>query len=148
MNMVRAGVVSHPSDWRWCSYGELSGGRERYRLIDRPYFGRAMGRDPDESGFADYYRNCLDSVVSAGGVEREGVWTESLAVGSETYVRDVAAAVTNRRQLDVEHKESELNRTALRQGFLGGRIRLSAFPVTSCRGPPPLEPLESINPQN
>ena len=34
MNMVRAGIVEHPRDWRWCGYDELVGIRKRYRLID------------------------------------------------------------------------------------------------------------------
>ena len=35
LNMVRARVVSHPEQWRWCSYAELAGRRQRYRLVDR-----------------------------------------------------------------------------------------------------------------
>ena len=34
MNMVRAGVVGHPSDWDWCGYREVAGLRERYRILD------------------------------------------------------------------------------------------------------------------
>jgi putative transposase len=33
LNMVRAGVVSHPQEWRWCEYDELAGSRQRYRLV-------------------------------------------------------------------------------------------------------------------
>ena len=35
MNMVRAGVVRHPRDWRFGGYQELSGNRKRYRIIDQ-----------------------------------------------------------------------------------------------------------------
>jgi hypothetical protein len=31
LNMVRAGVVTHPSAWAWCGYEELVGERQRYR---------------------------------------------------------------------------------------------------------------------
>lgn len=34
MNMVRAGKVSHPRQWRWCGYDELTGRRQRYRILD------------------------------------------------------------------------------------------------------------------
>jgi len=34
LNLVRAGLVHHPSEWRWCGYDELTGGRQRYRLLD------------------------------------------------------------------------------------------------------------------
>jgi putative transposase len=30
LNMVRAGVVRHPSEWPWCGHGELAG--EKWRL--------------------------------------------------------------------------------------------------------------------
>ena len=32
MNMVRAGVVSHPSDWEWCGYREVAGRLGRRRI--------------------------------------------------------------------------------------------------------------------
>jgi putative transposase len=34
LNMVRAGVVSHPAQWPWCSYSEWMGQRRRYGVID------------------------------------------------------------------------------------------------------------------
>ena len=34
LNMVRAGVVSHPSEWQWTGYNELLRPKSRYRLID------------------------------------------------------------------------------------------------------------------
>lgn len=34
MNMVRAGVVSHPSEWEFCGYNEIQEPRQRYSLID------------------------------------------------------------------------------------------------------------------
>ncbi len=43
LNMVRAGVVSHPSAWRWCGHGELVGERNRYRLIDRDGLSDLLG---------------------------------------------------------------------------------------------------------
>ncbi|MCJ7642491.1 MAG: transposase, partial [Desulfobacterales bacterium] len=34
LNMVRAGVVSHPSEWPFCGYHEIQSPRQRYSLID------------------------------------------------------------------------------------------------------------------
>jgi len=34
LNMVRAGVVSHPSEWPWTGYSDLLRPKNRYRLID------------------------------------------------------------------------------------------------------------------
>jgi putative transposase len=34
LNMVRAGVVEHPSEWEFCGYNEILAPRQRYALID------------------------------------------------------------------------------------------------------------------
>ena len=34
LNMLRAGVVKHPIDWKYCVYHELVGMRKRYCIID------------------------------------------------------------------------------------------------------------------
>jgi len=34
MNMVRAGVVAHPSEWNESGYKEIQSPRHSYRLID------------------------------------------------------------------------------------------------------------------
>ena len=34
LNMVRTGVVNHPSQWRWSGHDELTGTRSRYRILD------------------------------------------------------------------------------------------------------------------
>ncbi|WP_155326107.1 transposase [Desulfosarcina ovata] len=33
LNMVRAGVVSHPSEWKWSGFHEIQSPKTRYRLI-------------------------------------------------------------------------------------------------------------------
>ena len=35
LNMVRAGVVAHPSEWSWSGYNEIQTPKERYTLINR-----------------------------------------------------------------------------------------------------------------
>ena len=34
MNMVRAGVVSHPKEWPFCGYHEIQNPLQRYGIID------------------------------------------------------------------------------------------------------------------
>ena len=34
LNMVRAGVVTHPSEWSFCGYEEIQNPRQRDSLID------------------------------------------------------------------------------------------------------------------
>jgi len=43
LNMVRAGVVKHPSEWPHSGYGEIQNTPERYRLIDRKALMQLIG---------------------------------------------------------------------------------------------------------
>ena len=35
LNMVRVGVVNHPSEWKTCGYNEILNPSDRYTLIDQ-----------------------------------------------------------------------------------------------------------------
>jgi len=48
MNMVRAGVVSHPSGWRHCGYHEIQQPPSHYRLIDRECLIDPCGMQSDQ----------------------------------------------------------------------------------------------------
>ena len=43
VNMVRAGVVSHPRDWEEAGYHEIQRGRGRYRIVDRAALSGRLG---------------------------------------------------------------------------------------------------------
>ncbi len=99
LNMVRAGKVEHPSAWRWCSYEELTGQRQRYRIVDqdRLLFRTGFSSMPE---FAAFYRDSIDGRLAAGNIVREPCWTEAVAVGSENFVDDAAATTAYRRRME------------------------------------------------
>ena len=85
LNMVRAGVVGHPSEWAFSGYNEIQAPRERYALID--YEGlRKLLNFSGMNELADAYRGWVDEALSANGRLREGKWSESIAVGSKSFV--------------------------------------------------------------
>ena len=96
MNMVRAGAVDHPSQWRWCGYQETAGLRQRYRLIDRSALMDALGDGSTMESFKKNYSFCIEEAVSAQEFSREAMWSESLAVGSEGFVTEVEQSLRNR----------------------------------------------------
>jgi putative transposase len=85
LNMVRAGVGKHPSDWAFSGYNEIQAPRQRYTLIDYEeimgLFGFRMMSD-----FAEAYRGWIEESINQERQVREGKWTESIAVGSELFV--------------------------------------------------------------
>jgi putative transposase len=87
-NMVRAGVVSHPSMWAFCGYNEIQQPRRKNVLIDYRRLQELLGavsydqmKERHQGWVAEY----------CGGEEkaRKDDWTGSIAVGSEGFVERV-----------------------------------------------------------
>ncbi len=87
LNMTRAGVVSGPSEWKWCGYSEMQRMPQRYRRIDRERLAQLLGL----AGVLQLREWQRDALVQFGEScrQREAAWSESLAVGSEGFVREV-----------------------------------------------------------
>jgi putative transposase len=85
LNMVRAGVVEHPSEWAFGGYNEIQTPRKRYALID--YDGlRDLLNFRSMDDLAATYRGWIEESLKEGSHFRDEKWTESIAVGSETFV--------------------------------------------------------------
>lgn len=85
MNMVRAGVVSHPGDWTFGGYQEIVDPRKRYSLIDHERLMELM-HVRNQVDLTSAYKGWIDEAVEKRNHLRDGSWTESVAVGSETFV--------------------------------------------------------------
>lgn len=105
LNMVRAGVVGHPSEWQWCGYLELIGERKHYRLLDVDCLLELLGH-PDLESFQAEYQSRILSAIEEKRLKREKQWTESIAVGGKEYVKRIAAAIRRERlKLRVEKED-------------------------------------------
>jgi REP element-mobilizing transposase RayT len=85
LNMVRAGVVKHPSEWMFGGYNEIQAPRERYALIDYEALRDLLGFGSLHD-LAEAHRGWVEESVQETGRFRDGKWTESIAVGSEAFV--------------------------------------------------------------
>jgi putative transposase len=101
LNMVRAGVVEHPRDWRWCGYHELVGGRERYCLLDLERLLPLLGITVREE-LSQMHAASIAGAIEQKRLSREKMWTESIAVGSEVFVRAIAERTKRRKRLRAE----------------------------------------------
>ena len=70
LNMVRAGVVSHPIDWSWCGCRELLGEKTRYCLLDMDRLLELLGKS-DVKLFAEEYRGRIEHAIAVGIFKRE-----------------------------------------------------------------------------
>jgi putative transposase len=88
LNMVRAGAVTHPAQWRESGYCEIQRLPRRYRIIDTAALCKLTGCATAESlrqRLVDLTRRTMQERPA----RREPAWSESVAVGSEAFLRQV-----------------------------------------------------------
>ena len=99
--MVRAGIVEHPRDWRWCGYDEIVGTRKRYRLIDIQRLLKRLGLDHVKD-LARLHAEGVQDLITRRFLKREPLWSESLAVGIREYVDQIKKECWQRTRFDEE----------------------------------------------
>lgn len=114
LNMVRAGAVDHPRGWDWTGYQELMGFRKRNRLINLDILLEHL-RAPSLESFRENYEQGLAESIRREELRREPKWTESLAVGSESFTRKLGGAIDQRMKLDVFEDKSDPSSWILRE---------------------------------
>ncbi len=92
LNMVRAGVVEHPTQWEFCGYNEIQNPRKRKRIID---FNRLMGLLGFENydDLKDAHHKWVASEIQTNNSDKENKWTQSIAVGSKTFIETMKEAL-------------------------------------------------------
>jgi putative transposase len=89
LNMVRAGMVLHPSEWRFGGHQELSGIRQRYRCLDQEKLREFIGI-PSPDRFRQWYRESLDQRIRQGILARESYWSTAFAVGDRAWLERIS----------------------------------------------------------
>jgi putative transposase len=92
MNMVRAGVVDHPSKWECCGYNEIQNPKIRKGIIDFDRLTGLLGFDTYEQ-LKNAHFKWIESAINNENKGRETKWTQSIAVGSESYIEKVRDAI-------------------------------------------------------
>lgn len=88
LNMVRAGVVSHPQDWKHGGWHEIIDPPRRYRIIARERLKQLL--DTDEKGLRESYGGWVKDCVREN-TKKEKIWTEAVAAGSADFVKEIKA---------------------------------------------------------
>ncbi len=87
LNMVRAGVVKHPSAWPFCGYHEIMENKKRYLLINKETLSQLLNLDSSHN-LGDFYSELIETELTKNG-GRDERWTSGMAVGSDEYVQKV-----------------------------------------------------------
>ena len=104
LNMVRTGVVKHPSSWRHCGYVEIQSPKPRYRVIDLECLMQLL-EFSSVGQFQLAHRHWVDAALADNRSARVPAWTEAVAVGSEHFT----CAIKARLGVSGLHRKTELN---------------------------------------
>ncbi|MCP4021114.1 MAG: hypothetical protein GY729_04675 [Desulfobacteraceae bacterium] len=88
MNMVRTGVVSHPSEWRWSGYNEIQNPKKRYAIINYRRLTELLGVESFDS-LKEVHGQWVEESLKKNKLAREEKWTQSIAVGNREYVENI-----------------------------------------------------------
>ena len=107
LNMVRAGVVDHPSEWAFCGYNEIQAPKRKKVLIDYEKLRALLGFE-DYDLVKSYHKKWVDGYLESGNTIRDEKWTRSIAVGSKGFVERVKSllGVLARGRKSIEAGES------------------------------------------
>ena len=95
LNMVRNGVVQHPSAWPHGGYNEIQNPPQRYALINREKLIACSGLGSDTQ-LRNSHQQWVEEAVNRDGNTRQPEWSESIAVGSERFVQAVLRKLKTR----------------------------------------------------
>ena len=103
LNMVRAGVVDHPSKWRWGGYHEIQNPKERYRMIDYDYLRALLWAETNEDLSQAHCR--WVEIELKKRLVRQDHFSRAIAVGNESFVRKVTKKLGIRVKRIREHTD-------------------------------------------
>ena len=78
LNMLRAGVVKHPSEWPMSGYNEIQNPPCRYALVELKGLMELCGIDDKDQLISEHKQWVEDAIIS-NIYNRESCWTESIA---------------------------------------------------------------------
>ena len=92
LNMVRAGVVSHPDDWCWSGYYEIQKPAQRYAIIDTNALLELFAVNQFEQ-YQQIYQGWIEEALKSEHDQRMSIWTQNIAVGSQDYLANVKSSL-------------------------------------------------------
>ena len=88
LNMVRAGVVNHPGQWKESGFSEIQEPPKRYSIIDLRALSELCGFG-ELADFQRAQRQWIEAALEGAPAARNDRWSEAIAVGSLAFVETV-----------------------------------------------------------
>ena len=103
LNMVRAGVVNHPSEWNFGGYNEIQKPRQRYALIDYKRLMELL-HISTVNELRNSHKKWVEEILKTQNYVRESKWSQSIAVGSKSFVEII------KEKLGIREKDRKAGR--------------------------------------
>ena len=84
LNMVRAGIVNHPSEWPFSGYHEIQSSQRAGGIIAYKKLAEKAGFQSYET-FKSAHKEWVNEALENGGNKRQSEWSESIAIGSKKF---------------------------------------------------------------
>jgi putative transposase len=109
-NMMRAGAVYHPSEWKQCGYHELIGLKRNFTILNRNKLLWCLGMEKSQEEFLNWYNKTIES-KSTFYMERQPHWTESLAVGGKEWIDKLKGKIVKKRYSIINTQKNNHKKT-------------------------------------
>jgi REP element-mobilizing transposase RayT len=110
-NMVRAGVVNHPSKWVHSGYCEIQKPPKRYAIIDLPELTELCGF-ADSGLFQAAHRQWVERILENERAVRDDRWSEAMLSGAEVSSRTSKTSSAAKRCIGKLSRNTEPMRCA------------------------------------
>lgn len=88
LNMVRAGVVRYPSEWRESGYNEIQNPKRKNILINYERLRELLGYDTYDL-VKTSHKKWVESCLATGDHHHDDKWSRSIAVGSKDFIANI-----------------------------------------------------------
>jgi len=88
LNMVRAGVIDHPTEWAHCGYNEIQNPVRKKILIDYERLRELIGYNTYEQ-VKSSHKKWIESRLVNGVNSYDEKWSRSIAVGSSDFIDNI-----------------------------------------------------------
>jgi putative transposase len=111
LNMVRAGAVNDPLEWKESGYYEIEFPKKRYTIIDYPALLKLLNFESMDQ-LQRNLRELVKDMLVSNNTRRESKWTEAIAVGSQPFCEKI------KQQLDVKAKTRKIINIKSEESFV------------------------------
>ena len=94
LNMVRAGVVAHPCEWKHSGYNEIQSPPDRYRLINMESLVELSGFN-NFSSFRQSHKAWIETELAVDHALRIASWSDGVAMGSDAFIEHIQVELGN-----------------------------------------------------